>query len=473
MSFSNDDQAQRRKRDSIPRILVLADLSCYPGRGEREPLLDRAIRKIDADNFDALLKRYAPGIGSDPASRITFERLEDFHPDSLYRHLTIFAALRDLRSRLADPATFEAASAELLSETAQSEPDEAAPASDSGDMFDRLLGAPAGSGAGKADQGRGLVSKMMADVVAPYIEPDIADRQAQLVSSVDQSIAQTMNVVLHAAPFQRCEGLWRALRDLVFSFDAEDEAQVYVMDVTADELMVDLGSETPLEQSSIYRRVVEREKDTAGGEPWAAVVSDLSFGQSPDSLALAAYMGGLAAHAGGPLLAAADPALFGAGKLEGRADPDDWTVEGRLAGAWAALREHPVAQYIGLAAPRLLGRLPYGRQTDEIDSFDYDEFANGRNHADYLWTTPAFAVARALVAELSGYDGLDIDDLPMHVFEEDGEREIQPCAEAWLADRAAQQIMGAGIMPVLSVRGSNRARIVRLQSIAESPTALT
>ena len=44
---------------------------------------------------------------------ITFSELDDFHPDRLYRDLPLFQGLRELRSRLLKPDTFEAAAREL------------------------------------------------------------------------------------------------------------------------------------------------------------------------------------------------------------------------------------------------------------------------------------------------------------------------------------------------------------------------
>ncbi len=45
-----------------------------------------------------------------------------------------------------------------------------------------------------------------------------------------------------------------------------------------------------------------------------------------------------------------------------------------LAGCWAELRHLPEAGAVGLALPRFLLRLPYGKKTSPLESFDFEEF---------------------------------------------------------------------------------------------------
>ena len=72
--------------------------------------------------------------------------LDDFHPDELYQHQPLFAELRQLRSRLLDPATSAEALAEVLQSrnTASDEApemtsaDESEPAENADNMFERV-----------------------------------------------------------------------------------------------------------------------------------------------------------------------------------------------------------------------------------------------------------------------------------------------------------------------------------------------
>jgi type VI secretion system protein ImpC len=66
----------------------------------------------------------------------------------------------------------------------------------------------------------------------------------------------------------------------------------------------------------------------------------------------------------------------------------------------------------------------------------------------------------------------DIDGLPLHVYQEDGETKIKPCAEAVLTFNTAEKILDKGLMPIVSFKDTDRVRLVRYQSIASPPTHL-
>ena len=72
--------------------------------------------------------------------------------------------------------------------------------------------------------------------------------------------------------------------------------------------------------------------------------------------------------------------------------------------AWTALQELPAAAYLGLAAPRFLLRMPYGKKTDPIDAFAFEEFTRQGGLSGMLWGHPALAPA-LLLAETWGEQG--------------------------------------------------------------------
>ena len=138
-----------------------------------------------------------------------------------------------------------------------------------------------------------------------------------------------------------------------------------------------------------------------------------------------------------------------------------------------------MAPYIGLAAPRMLMRLPYGKGTDPVSAFDFDELGTARAHESYLWGGGAMACAlligRAFSArgwEMEPGDELDVEDLPAHAYVEDGEKRLQACAESHLSERAGQALLERGLIPLLSYANRNAIRVMRFQSVAEPPRAL-
>jgi type VI secretion system protein ImpC len=127
----------------------------------------------------------------------------------------------------------------------------------------------------------------------------------------------------------------------------------------------------------------------------------------------------------------------------------------------------------------VLLRLPYGLKTEAVESFAFEEMPGGRDPEAYLWGNPALVCARLIAAafaengwDFSPGDVLELDDLPAHVYQEAGERVMQPCAEALLGERAMQAVLVRGIMPLLGHRQRNAVRLARFQSLAEPATAL-
>ena len=134
-----------------------------------------------------------------------------------------------------------------------------------------------------------------------------------------------------------------------------------------------------------------------------------------------------------------------------------------------------VAPWIGLALPRVLLRLPYGTKTDPVEAFAFEEMPSGRDPDAYLWGNPAFICAQLIVAafvengwEFNPGDVLDAEDLPAHVYEDAGERVMQPGAEVLLGERAINAILAHGLMPILGHRQRNAVRLARFQLLAKS-----
>jgi type VI secretion system protein ImpC len=413
-------------------ILLMANFSGGSPAGD---LARRPLRRVDLDSFEAALGALAPRLDLD-GEALSFERLEDFHPDGLFARLPRFSDLRELRRRLLDPATF-AATADAL------EQNEPRAGEDDGRTLERLLGA--------RQQERPAVSGFIEQIVAPHIVPDISARQSRLVAAVDGAAGQHMRAVLHHPPFQRLEAAWRAVHRLVTTLEVEELA-LFLLDVARAELSGD----------SLRRRLADGAPD---GRPWSLLALDETFG--PGDLDLLAELGGTASAAGASLVAAAHPRLLGCVSFAETPDPGDWRVPPEEAARWQAVRAGEAARWLGLAAPRWLLRLPYGAKTDPIEAFPFDEL-DQRAHERYLWGNPAFACA-----QLFATGDAEIEDLPCHIYREGGEAHLQACAEVFLGQRAVDATLARGIMPLESARDRGVVRMVRLQSIADPPGALS
>lgn len=434
--FGRAPRGARREPEAPMRLLLLGDFS---GSNERPPLVERAPLRIDLDNFEKIVKRLAPRIASG-IGEVRIESLEDFHPDALFKKLELFRALRAARSQ-------------------------PPPAGDS--PFAALIGAAPSAKPAAAAPALNALDEMIRRVVAPHIVPDRQAETRSYVGAIDAAIAEQMRQLLHDPAFQSREAAWRGVRMLVSALELDESLQLHLFDVSREELIADLeGCEGKIEQSGIYRALVERWRSKSGDEGWSALVGLYRFGPSEADIALLAALGVLAAHAGGPFIADGDPALAQADRA--------------VAAAWGALRKSETAPWIGLVAPRLLMRSPYGARDDSIEAFEFEELGNRPAHAQYLWGSGALACAlllgRGFTADgwsSSPGDEREIDDLPTSTrVDTDGERELVPGAEFFHSDREAQALLDAGLMPLRSDRQRNAALLMRFQSIAAPATAL-
>lgn len=423
----------RQEPDAPFRILVAGNFSGGASR-IRKPVL------IDRDSFENVLALYGPEIRLEFAKApipIRFRELDDFHPDSLFERLPPFRALRDMRRQLEDgivispqPEVANLSGADLLSSMMGEAPTSAA-------------SAPA----------RSHWDAMLHELVAPYAEPKPDRRQPAMIAQTDKAITGEMRGVLHHKEFQDLEALWRGLFFLIRRLETSENLKVYVWDMPQAELT------NPEGLAALRRVAVEETVGTPGADPWSVIAGLYYFGNEHESAL--AQIAAIARVAGAPFLAGVAPDVVG------------------LTRVFQTLRRSADARWVGLALPRFLLRLPYGGKTDATERFGFEEMPDPPEHERYLWGNPAIACAY-LLGEAFTRSGWDmrpgqvnqIDGLPAHVYRKDGESELKPCAEVLLTEGAVEILLEQGLMPLISMKGSDHVRLGRFQSIAEPAAPL-
>ena len=238
-------------------------------------------------------------------------------------------------------------------------------------------------------------------------------------------------------------------------------SKISLLHLTREDLRVHAQPGSPLE--------LRLEAGAADGNPWSLIVGDFAFGPSAGDMDMLRGLAALLGRLGIPFVAAAEGALVGCEDVRAQRDPRTWTtLPPDIARLWAEVRSMPESRFVGLTWPRLILRLPYGKQTDPIEAFDFEEVPTVHGHEDYLWGNGAFAAALTMAREEldpSGDLAGDIGDLPAFTYLEDGEPTLKPCAEFCMTERAADEVLARGIMPLMSYKNRNAVRLIRLQSI--------
>jgi type VI secretion system protein ImpC len=501
-------KATARESQPVMRILLIGEFSARK-RSAAERGAAKAVL-VDRDNLDEVIAQHkvelaqlVTGEGIPPAT-IAIRSMEDFHPDTLFNSLEIFASLRALRRRLSNPTSFAAAAEEVRawgrksakpSEKPSTAKEPPAPAADPDapeqnaaysveGLFDLTLGATdqAAVAAPKSQDDAADWNAMIQNIAAPYALANTAAQEAEFIAVVDEVIGETMRTILHHERFRAVEMAWRSVELLVRRLTTDATLKLYVLDLAPGELAADLMAGDDLTRSLLYKRLVDETVNTPGGKPWGATLVLHQFQASGDDIALLGRLAQIAAASTAPIIAGIHERIAGCASLATTPDVNEWNAAppAEVQAAWKALRELSASAYLGLALPRLLIRLPYGSKFNPTEKFKFEELPESlddraRRHDHFAWAAAATACG-ALLGESFSADGwqmdladrLDLDELPMLVDRVDGELEAVPCAEALLTDRAVERLMNLGLMPLISFRETDRVRLGGFRSIRGS-----
>lgn len=506
LSSQDDGNFSKPSPDKPFRMAVMGDFTGRMNRNVAASLQDRRPVRIDRDDYETVLAGLSPELhlvfeeAGDAAVQIRIREPDDFHPDRLFETLPVFQELRQTLKDLDDPRRFEHAAVRIRGWAGSEAPRPAAEDAGPETVKPTENGLPAEAGEdgspGILDRiidevngdtrmpgtiaGRSDWDRFLNRIVAPHRVAAEDPRQASLKTVVSEMISEMMRKILHHPDFQRLESIWRGVGQLVSDLETDEFLSIYLMDVSKTELAVDLAGFEGDAGTGIYRLLVREAAGGPGAVPWAVVAGCYTFG-TPEDVAVLARMARISAMAGAPFLSGADSRLIGCASIVETPDTDDWTPEAGVypQDTFQALRKQPEAAYIGLALPRFLLRVPYGKETDPTDRFDFEEMGETPAHEDYLWGDAALFCIRLLARSFSrdGWDlrpdrDLEIQGLPLHVYREDGAAVAKPCAEVLLTERAALRIMDKGIMPLLSIKNQDGVRLGRFQSLADPPTRL-
>jgi type VI secretion system protein ImpC len=231
------------------------------------------------------------------------------------------------------------------------------------------------------------------------------------------------------------------------------QLQVHLIDMSAEEFAADLSGVADLGESGLYKLLVDvPSQDADGGYTYVAACYQLDA--TPPHAELLGRAARVAAHAGASLLVGINTDPFA-----DRKEPPHRLVRD----AFAALRELPEASFLGLFGPRFLLRHPYGKKSDPISAFAFEEFSREAGLRGMLWGHPALLALTVLARPGAP---LVVDDLPFHHYvDEDGDSVALPCTDRLISTGVASLLRDAGINAVMAHKGEALARFNGLEAV--------
>ncbi len=458
------------------RLAVLGDFSGRGNRGALETgaaLGKRKGFKLDFDTMEEVIARFRTTLtlplGDDgSAVEVVLNELDDLHPDELFENVALFNELHSLRRDLNSGRNFEQNIERMqawggafgdfkpLSKKRSKGAD--APADLRLSEFQNLIGDSTPKPEASA------ASDLISRIIGPHIVAAADNGAAEMIAAVDKALSSAMSSVLHHPDFQTIETAWRSLELLGRRVETSADLEVVVYDVSVEEFTADLAAQEDLSESGLFDMLAEKPLQDESAGPISAVVGLYTWEETPTHAELLARMARISAHIDAPFLSAISTGFMGV-------KPED--RHPLVKKTWGALEEMPEAKYLGLASPRFMLRMPYGKKTEPLERFDYEEFNVKEGMRSMLMANPALLVA-VLLAETNARQGGDmslgsimsLNDMPFHYMTDQyGDQVALPCTERLLSVSGAADVIARGYMPVLSVQGQNVVKLGSFQAV--------
>jgi len=289
-----------------------------------------------------------------------------------------------------------------------------------------------------------------------------------------RSLTRQLDRILHAPEFQTLEAAWRGLWYLVSHTETSLQLTIRLLDVTKRELLRDLQRAVEIEQSSLFKLLYEQPYGDIGATPFALLIGNFDFDQSPEDVELLDGMSRIAAQAAAPFIGGVAPEMLGIESFQHLAIPRDLSkvFDTTLYAKWKSFRTSENSRYVGLALPRILLRSPYGVRPGGPGEVQHVE--DIRSPDNLLWGNAAFAFATCIANSFSRYGwcgairGIDggglVEGLPTWVLETDPDGEFRSGVEVMITDRREKELSDLGFLPLVQVKQRDFAVFVSASS---------
>jgi type VI secretion system protein ImpC len=301
------------------------------------------------------------------------------------------------------------------------------------------------------------------------VSNDIITSINERINIIDNLLSEQISVILHQPEFQKLESTWRGLYTLFNNVETED-VYIKILNASKAELIRDFKLASDFDQSTLFKKVYEYEYGTLGGTPYGVIVGNFDFDNTPGDLHLLEQFSHVAAAAHAPFISSISPGMFGIDDFSELHKPRDLKTlfESTDYLRWKRFRDSEDSCYVGLTLPNVIGRLPYGKKTIPVDSFNFEEVINVDSRNSYLWVNAAFSLAGQMIKAFENYGwctairgvegGGIVDALPTYSYTSiSGERVMQCPTEVAITERREKELSELGFIPLIYYKGTEKA----------------
>lgn len=336
---------------------------------------------------------------------------------------------------------------------------------------------------GREPEARERGRDMVKEFVSQFLDGEMTlsrDAEAMIgarIAQVDHLISMQLNEILHHPNLQKLESAWRGLKYLLDQSETSSNLKIKVLNASKKDLLRDLQRAPEFDQSALFQKIYEDGFGVFGGEPFGALIGDFEIGKHPEDMEFLEKISQVAAGAHAPFLTAASPELLNMQSFTQLGDPRDIgkIFDSTEYAKWKSFRASEDSRYVALTMPRILMRLPYGRDTKPVDGFNYEEGVDGADHSKYLWGNAAYALGARITSSFAKYGwcaairgaeaGGLVEGLPAHTFHTDeGDVALKCPTEIAITDRREKELADQGLAPLVHCKGTDYAAFFSVQS---------
>lgn len=316
----------------------------------------------------------------------------------------------------------------------------------------------------------GLLKTLVEEALSGTVvwDKNLTNTINKAIAAIDLMLSEQVGEILHNPDFQKLEGTWRGIHYLVKNTLCSTSMKIKVLNVDKTTLFKNFDKAIEFDQSDLFKKVYEEEYGTAGGTPYGVLIGDYEFTDHPQDTQLLRYISEVSASSFAPFISAAGASLMGLDSWEDIAKPSDLSriFDSTKYASWNNFRKTEESRFVCLTLPRALARLPYGKSTNPVETFSYEEVELNKDgiakkvpHTGYCWMNSAYVYGRVLTRAFAEYgwctairgveNGGKIDGLPVHNFlSDDGDLDMTCPTEVGITDRREAELGNLGFLPL-------------------------
>ncbi|MGA2708491.1 MAG: type VI secretion system contractile sheath large subunit [Steroidobacteraceae bacterium] len=304
------------------------------------------------------------------------------------------------------------------------------------------------------------------------------------IALLDKKLSEQTSAIMHHPDFLKLEGSWRGLQYFVKNTLTDSMLKIKLLNASKTEIGKDLAKATDFDQSDTFKRIYTSEFGTLGGEPFGALIGDYEFTNQSSDVEFLTSMSSIAAGAFTPFISSTNSKMFGLSDFRDLAKPQDLkrNFESQEYARWRSFRDRDEAAFVTLTMPRVLARVPYGKATNAIEEFAFEEApkdAKGNEkpleHEEYCWMNAAYVLGARLTdafakngwctAIRGAENGGKVEGLPSHVFKSDDGDTDQKCpTEIGIDERREYELSECGFLSLVHSKNSDFAVFIGSQT---------